>query len=169
MTQSSINSEERGPMPELLKVLCILTFISTGLNALFGIINIASGPQSEDFVIEQQIAMAKQKGLMEDVDMPYFANFFDQMSNVIVERNENFYFASIVDLMTVVIGFFGALLMFRGRKIGFHLYIIYSLLSVGGIYLYISAENVSSLIIISNLVMSGAFVFMYSRSLNWLR
>ena len=120
-------------------------------------------------MLAERVELTKATSQLEDAGMDGFAGMMDQLMAMTAEIQESFYLAMIVSLVTYLIGLFGALKMFQGQKIGFHLYIIYSLLAVGGVYLYISPQNIPSISIIFGLILSGIFVFMYSRNLSWLK
>jgi len=155
--------------PTFLTVLCILTFINIGINLLTLLFQLAVGPTSEEEMLAERVELTKATSQLEDAGMDGFAGMMDQLMAMTAEIQESFYLAMIVSLVTYLIGLFGALKMFQGQKIGFHLYIIYSLLAVGGVYLYISPQNIPSISIIFGLILSGIFVFMYSRNLSWLK
>ena len=155
--------------PTFLTVLCILTFINVGMNSLMLLFQLVSGPTSEEDLLADRVELARATSQLEDAGMDGFVGVMDQIMAMTAEIQENFYLAMIVALVTYLIGLLGALKMWQGQKIGFHLYIIYSLLAVGGVYLYISPQNIPSISIIFGLILSGAFVFMYSRNLSWLK
>jgi len=155
--------------PTFLTVLCILTFINIGINLLTLLFQLAVGPTPEEEMLAERVELTKATSQLEDAGMDGFAGMMDQLMAMTAEIQESFYLAMIVSLVTYLIGLFGALKMFQGQKIGFHLYIIYSLLAVGGVYLYISPQNIPSISIIFGLILSGIFVFMYSRNLSWLK
>jgi len=90
----------------------------------------------------------------------------DRMS---VEVNENFYFVAVFGLIVTIIGLYSALKMWKGSKLGFHIYIIYNLISIGGIYLYVSPANIPTIFVVFNVILSGIFILMYSRNLKWLK
>lgn len=163
-----INQQEE-KRPTFLTVLCILTFINIGINMLTLLFQLAVGPSSEEEVLAERVELTKATSQLEEAGMDGFAGMMDQLMAMTAEIQESFYLAMIVSLVTYLIGLFGALKMFQGQKIGFHLYIIYSLLAVGGVYLYISPQNIPSISIIFGLILSGIFVFMYSRNLSWLK
>jgi len=167
-TLDNINQEE--PRPRFLTVLCILTFIATGLSLLMGLFNLViTGPQSEEQMINAKVAMAQSINEMKDMGMTNFVDLMEKIQRMSVEVNDNFYFAGIFGLVLTVIGLYSALKMWKGFKIGFHIYIIYNLLAIGGIYLYVSAANIPTLFVVFNVVLSGVFILMYSRNLKWMK
>ncbi len=155
--------------PTLLTVLCILTFVSIGINMLTLLVQLVAGPSSEEEILAERVELSRAISQMQDAGMDGVAQMMEQFMAMTAQIQENFYFAMAISLVTYVVGFFGVLKMFQGEKIGFHLYIVYNLLSIGGIYLYVSPNNIPSMSIIFGLILSGAFIFMYSRNLSWLK
>jgi hypothetical protein len=72
-------------------------------------------------------------------------------------------------IIWVVIGAFGAFQMWNGKKLGFHIYIIYSLLEIAQMYLFTSASNIPMLVIVYYIIISGIFIILYSRNLKELK
>ena len=155
--------------PTLLTVLCILTFVSIGINMLTLLVQLVAGPSSEEEILAERVELSRAISQMQDAGMDGIAQMMEQFMAMTAQIQENFYFAMAISLVTYLVGFFGVLKMFQGEKIGFHLYIVYNLLSIGGIYLYVSPNNIPSMSIIFGLILSGAFIFMYSRNLSWLK
>lgn len=167
-TLDNINEEEQ--RPRFLTVLCILTFISTGFSIVAGLYNLVFiGKKSEEAMLDAKVEMAQAIDQLREVGMTSLVDMMEKIERMSVEVNNNFYLSSLITLLTVGIGLFGAFKMWKGFKIGFHLYIIYNLLAVGAIYLYVSPGNIPSFIIIVNVILSAVFVFMYSRNLKWMK
>ena len=155
--------------PNFLKVLCILTFISTGLGIISTSFQLLFGPKSEEIMRIEKVALASQISEMNDLGMDFMVDMLDKIGSMSYQLNENFYLAHFIGLITVSLGLYSALKMWQGFKIGFKLYTLYSLLGVIGIYLYISPSNIPSFVIIFNIIFSALFIFLYSRNLNWLK
>lgn len=162
-------TQQEEKRPTFLVVLCILTFINTGLNILTSLVQLISGPTSEEQLLQEKVELTKAANEMKDTGMDALANMMEQLQAMTADIQANFYIAMTVALVAPLIGLFGALKMWKGEKLGFHLYIIYNLIAVGGIYLYVSPQNIPSLSIIFGLLLSGIFIFMYSRNLHWMK
>lgn len=154
--------------PGFLTVLGVLSFITIGVNILLVVIQFATGRPSEDAILEQRVELTKVVNQMHDTGMDSFARFFEQAIALNEEVNESFYLALTVSLITYLVGLVGVIFMWKARKLGFHLYILYSLLALGGVYVYASPANVSSISIILGGLFSALFIFMYSRNLHWM-
>jgi hypothetical protein len=162
-------NEQRPSRPGFLTVLGVLSFIAIGLNLIIIVFQLVSGKPSEEQMLEEQVVMASQINEMNDLGMGSLAGFLEQAQAMSNEINQKFYLAMGITLITYIIGLFGVLKMWKGAKVGFHLYIIYNLLGIGGLYLYVSPENVPSIGVILNAILSGLFIFLYSRNLHWMK
>ena len=168
MTEN-LEYDEDQKRPVLLLVLAILSFISIGFAILGNLVGITGGPMNENELIEQSVELTKSKTQMRELDMDGFVTFFDKLEGMVIETNENFYLAKVIMFITDFIGLFGVIFMMRRRKLGFHLYIVYSLLALGGMYLYVSPQNIHISLPIVSVIFTGLFVFLYSRTLSWMR
>ena len=155
--------------PQFLTVLCILTFISTGMDLLSGFPKLLNGPLSAEQMDDQKVEMLKSIAQLRKVEMDSFAVMIEKLIRMMEGLNAHFYAATVVALMVLMAGLTAAILMWTGRKIGFHVYIAYSLASAMQVYLFVSPSNIPSIIIILNVLVSGLFVFLYSRNLKWLQ
>ena len=155
--------------PNFLKVLCILTFISSGLGIISTIFQLLFGPKSEEIMRIEKVALASQISEMKDLGIDLMVDMLDKIGNMSHQLNENFYLAHLIGLLTASLGLYSALKMWQGFKFGFKLYTLYSLLAVIGTYLYISPSNIPSFVIIFNLLFSALFIFLYSRNLHWMK
>lgn len=165
----NMNPEAATPRPTFLKVLCILSFISIGLSLVVSLGSLAYGPQSAEQMEDSSAMMMEATDDMRSKGMTGMADLFDQIQRMSVSMNENFYQSTLMTLVVLGIGLYGVLIMWKGRKLGFHLYIIYSLVSIGQLYLFVRPADIPSFIIIWNVIISGIFIIMYSRNLHWLK
>lgn len=157
-------------IPRNLKTLCILTFINTGIAILGGVINLISGPPDELSIkkeaIEMRMLITQLRGLGSPNETIELVEKFQLITNAVYD---NFFFYTSISALIVILGFISALLMIKQNIYGFHLYIIYSLLSSSSLYLIVSPDQLPSAVIIVNLLISGLFIYLYSRSLSWLK
>ena len=163
-----INQKE--PRPKLLKIVCILSLISIGLSFLGGVSQLFNGPVSDEDLLNQKVEITKTVTKLVELDAgEYWILSVKKLIPMSESLNSSFYYVTILTLITSIVGFFGVLKMWQGFKIGFHFYIIYSLIGIGQIYLFVSPTSVPTFVVFWNTVLSGIFIFMYSRSLNWLK
>lgn len=161
-------NSQKAPRPTFLTVLCILSFIFIGFSFAFGLVGLFGGPLSEEQMLEQKVELTKSADEMRSLEMDSFAEMMEKIQRMSESINANFYASSILQVLVMGLGLYGVLLMWKGKKLGFHLYIAYSLLSIIQIYFFVSPADIPSFVVIWNLIISAIFVFMYSRNLKWL-
>lgn len=155
--------------PTFLKVLCILTFVNTGFGLLGVLMGFMSGPQSSEGLEKSAADLVRLGNDAREQGMSGIAHMFDQLVDMSYHINEHFYGNLLMALFITATGFAGAFLMWQGRKLGFHAYIVYNLLQIVIIYLWVPVESVPIVSPIFGSIMSGLFIFMYSRNLKWMR
>ena len=160
--------EERAKRPVFLKVICILSFIWMGLGLFNNVFGLVRGPVPPDAMAETQAQVDAEIEKLKEIGADSWVEFSETMSRMAIESNQNYYSALVIDLSILILGIFSVLRMWQGVKMGFHLYIVYSLLCAASYYFYLSPENVPTLFIVLSFIFSGIFVFMYSRNLKWM-
>ena len=130
--------------PMLLTVLCILTFIGSGLNVVSGL---AIGTFFDQFV-------TVAADLAETYKLPGM--------EMVTEGTPGFFFISAFLYSGSVAG---ALVMWRMRRIGFHIYTISQILMILAPMYFYSLAGPS----MPDLVITGVFVIMYSMNLKIMR
>lgn len=161
--------EQQQPRPKFLKVISILSFSSLFMSFIGVISQFVNGPASNEQMLDQKAELLKLIPQMEELNSDYMVMAIKKVVAMSESLNYHFSSVSIVTLISVLIGFYGVLKMWQGKKIGFHFYIIYSLIGVGQIYLFVSPSNIPSFIILWNLIIAGIFTFMYSKNLKWMK
>ena len=162
------NNQEVEKRPTFLLVLCILTFVNTGITILSGIAGMISGPPSAEEVKETNVQMAETISQLEKVNLDYWVDVIKRIQLMTESMYANFVAYNAVSVFVAMIGVTAAILMLKGKKLGFHVYISYSFLYVLQGYLFISATVIPSFIVIINLSIAGLFVLLYSRNLSWM-
>jgi hypothetical protein len=173
-------SEENNPQlkkrdkPAFLLVLLVLSGLSLG-GGLFNVVStIVSGPSSNDELnavrVESAKALSESRKDLKDSEGEKAFEVVENMSNFFIERNEYiqkqvFWPYHLLVFLAIGIGIVGVFFMFKLKKIGFHLYIIYCLLDVGIPFILFPGELRSSILIILSLSLSALFVFLYSLNL----
>ncbi len=155
--------------PGFLTTLVVLSFVSIGISLITGILGLMVGKQSDEAMLEQSVQMAEAKSELRKVGMDSWTHIYDQLEAMSQQANDSFYLAGFLGIFVSLIGFAGVFLMMKGRKIGFHVYIIYSLVALGSVYLYISPANIPTIVTVVSALFSGLFIFLYSRNLHWVK
>ncbi len=136
--------EEPAGRTRLLSVLCILTFIGSGLNIISGL---AIGTFFSDFV-------TVANDLAETYKLPGM--------EMITEGTPGFFFISAL-LYAGSVG--GAIMMWNLRRTGFHLYTISQILLILAPMYFFKLPGPSVL----DLVLTGLFVILYSMNLKSMK
>jgi hypothetical protein len=155
--------------PKGLMVLLILTWINTlfsMLSTLFTLIFVR--PKPEDLA-KDKVEMAKSIVELKKLGLDSVVNLLERIQAMTEALQPFFIELNLVNLLVLMVGAVSALLMYRRNILGFHLYIVYNLASVGSIYLFVSPSVVPSIIIIVNSAFSLLFVLLYARHLTWLK
>ena len=91
------------------------------------------------------------------------------MENVTLATLENFQLYIFLLLLISALGLYGAFKMFKGYKLGFHLYIAYSFLSLIQYYFVVSPSEIPMFMLLANGLISLFFILMYARHLHWMK
>lgn len=155
--------------PRMLLVLCVLSLVYILSTSVAIISSISNGPLS-DSEVEAQVAeyYSTINKLEEDGnEIPdSMKEMVDKMvANAKYTNQEVFYVNSYLNLFTLLVGLVGVVLMYNLKKIGFHIYIIYSLLPIVAMYFIIPFELIPTLTVMVSLVTSTLFVILYSLNL----
>ena len=161
-----IEAEKR---PGFLKAISIMSFVGIGLSLISSFAGLFSAKQTEEQLLTEKVAMSKAIKDLQELGMDSWVHFIRQLQEMNVEINEHLLLANGLSIVVGLIGLLGVIKMWNGFKVGFHIYIIYSLFSVGVIYLYVSPVNIPSIIIIFSSVLSLIWILMYSRNLHWMK
>lgn len=159
--------EER-KRPGLLTVLSILSFIYIGINLISNITQFFSGPYSEDQMYEMKVQSSEQITEMKSLGIDWAVEMLEKSQRMMEDINNHYYFALVITLVSLILGLVGVVMMLKQRKLGFHLYIIYNIISIGGLFLYVSPGNVPLFATIFNVILAGLFIFLYSRTLGYM-
>ncbi len=164
-----IREETPTRRPVFLLVLCILSLVWMGSGFMFGSASLAAGPSSEKQMAEATAEFDKSIQDMKDQNMDSWVPMFIKFKRMTIESNRKFYPMQTTSLLIFVIGIFSVIWMLRRKKLGFHLYIIYSLLGLLQYYFFLSPAMIPTPLVVFNLVLSGIFISMYAANLKWLR
>ena len=154
--------------PRFLLILVILTLINTGLALLGGVFSLVVGKPSEKEILASKVQMAKSIVEFKKVNLEYFVDVFTKLEAINDAMYANFMMFNLLGIFIALIGAASAFMMLFRMKLGFHAYIIYSFLSILSVYAFVAPVNVPSILILTNAIFAGLFVFLYSRNLKWL-
>jgi membrane-associated HD superfamily phosphohydrolase len=161
--------EQDEKRPSSMTTLSVLSIISIGLSLPGQIFGLAKGPMSGEEMKDFKVLMAEAISTSKTNGWNWLAEMLDKLQLLQTDINNNFYTAAFVTIVSLSIGLLGVIMMRGRKKIGFHVYIIYCILSTVSIYMYVSPGNIPNSFVISNILFSALFIFLYSRNLKWLR
>lgn len=154
----NIEQDEKGKRGKTLPVLCILSWVMIGLTVLGVSFSLIRGPYSEEEMLEQKLAVMTSV----NEDMPEFFNDMMLNSLVILERtNEKFYLLNGLNVISVLIGFFAVLMMYRLKKIGYWLYVLYCAIPICiSIYFFGDIKSTMTVLMYSS-IFTLTFLILY--------
>ena len=166
---NEINKPQKSRIPQLLLVTGIISILGTGSTILSSLMSIIVGQPSQEEITESKLELARSLEQIEKNDVQFLEELIRNLQIMLDSMYSNFFLYTFVAALVAGVGLAGVIFMFKRKELGFHLYIIYSLLYVAQSYLFVSPANVSLILVITNLGISGIFIYIYSRSLNWFR
>lgn len=132
--------------PELLKLLCILTFIGSGLSALSNIMLYSFIDQIRELIAED----------------PINSMFGAEMIISLFLKVNPWFF--MIQAVLYSLSFSGALQMWKLRKIGFHLYSIAQILLLIVPKLFIADMPFPAM----DLILTGSFIYFYYMNVKFM-
>ena len=136
--QEDYNIEEQeGPAkrPEMLTVLCILSFINAVYNGIVNFISFAF----YDFFQSMFEQMSKGEGIFEEMAEQMGDNWelMTQASSIAFSIGRGYYF---FEMLLFVASFIGVLMMWRLQKKGFHVYAIAQILMLIATSVFVTSK-----------------------------
>ncbi|PHR44744.1 MAG: hypothetical protein COA32_14095 [Fluviicola sp.] len=157
---------EKPKRPTFLVVLAVLSYISIGIGTLGVLFSLISGPISQEQLEQQEAQLYESINVLNDAGMDDFVTIIETSSNQAKYiNNEVFYSFNIINLLSLIIGFMGVFLMMKLKKVGFHLYVAYSLLPIIIIYALIPMNLIIGVSIIASVILSAIFCILYGLNL----
>lgn len=160
---------QKSRIPQLLLFTGIISLLGTGSTVLSSLMSMVVGKPSQEEITETKLELARSLEQVEKNDVQFLEELIRNLQIMLDAMYHNFFLYTFVAALVAGVGLVGIILMFKRKELGFHLYIIYSLLYVAQSYLFVSPTNVPLALVITNLSVSGIFIYIYSRSLNWFR
>lgn len=155
--------------PVFLLVLAILSLVYMGFGVLFESFTMAAGKPSQEEVAQANREIDKTIASLEAQKLSDWEPTFVKMKRMGQAMNRQFYLVHLVNILIYGIGIFAVIKMMTGFRIGFHLYIVYSLLSSSSTYFFVSPADIPTLLIGFSLVLSTFFIGLYAINLKWMR
>ena len=149
-----------------LIVLCVLSLMSMSSAVFTGLSSYFTGPMSADKLEMAEAELAKSVTGMKNMGQDGFAHMMQVIIDKMHYSNEKvFMLQNTLTLLVALLDIGAVVLMLKLRKLGFHLYIIYCLASVGITYIIFPLNLILPIEIYFSLIISALFCFLYSRNL----
>lgn len=155
--------------PKGLMVLLVLTWVNTLFSLVTSIFTLIFMRPSAQDLEQEKLEMAKSIVELKKLGMDSFVSLLERLQAMTEAMQPYFVQSNLVNVLVLACGAVAAWFMYRRNQLGFHLYIIYNLASVGSIYLFISPSLIPSVIILVNSLISVVFVLLYAKHLPWLK
>jgi len=165
----NLEVEQQQKFPKALKIIAVLSIISVGFSLISELSQFFKGKLTSEELLDEKVKLLQvAKGFSgETADvMKESAEMLFQINTIL---NGSFYNYHLVSTLILLIGLAGVVLMLKLNKVGFHLYIVYCLLSIINLYLFLPVHFVSMNSLFIALGTSGLFIWLYSRNLKFMK
>ncbi|RFC54631.1 hypothetical protein [Brumimicrobium aurantiacum] len=163
------NGNDSG-FPKGLRILLILSSIYIAFTLIGALQQLLGGPLTEVQIEEQAADIYGGLAQLEDEgfgsDLKEMAE--TMINSAIYTNNEVFYLNYTLRLIESLIGAIAIVLMFQLKRIGFHVYIIYSIFPVIAMYLTMPQEFILTMSVVSLLLIGALFSLLYGRHIKHL-
>ena len=169
LEEDKIEFQNDRKRPQLLVVVSVLSFINLGIGLLGTVFGLLGTKASSDEMEDSFLVLTELKNKFDDAGSEQMSVVFEQLKEVMLYTNEYYYFALMISLIGIIAGLIGVSWMYKGKKNGFHLYIIYNLIAVFGLYMYVPSISVPMVSIITNSIIAMIFILLYAKNLSWMK
>lgn len=163
------HAETKKKRPVFILVLVILSSINIGVATLGALSGMLGAKPDKAMIKSAKLEFANMREQLEEGGAGNFTYLIDQMEGVTNNMFKHFQAYNSIQFLVLVLGLLGVVLMYRGRKLGFHFYIIYSLGLVVLPYIFNPITGIPTILTIVGILYGGFWVFLYSRNLHWLQ
>lgn len=171
-TGTTTTAPQKPLRPTFLTVLCILTFIGSGLSVISNINNYLTADVSDAFVQEKLDSTRKEVSeQLKESDSQAGAELADKMLSGVSEvmNPKNVKKSALYGLLASALTLIGAVLMFRLNKTGFWVYVAGTIVSIAAPIMIFGTSNLFSLGVTAFLGFFGViFVILYSLNLKYM-
>ena len=159
---------EENKRPPFLMILVVLSLMAVASGLFSNLLALIAGPIPADEVQKMIDSNMGQVNQLYEMGQPYWGDMTLKILNMVTYTNANFYMDRMINISAYSIGLFAVLNMLRGVKVGFHMYIIYNLIALFGIYASVPVREIPGFYFGFFGVISLLFIFLYSRNLHWM-
>ncbi len=165
------NPNPEGTRPRALNILLILSAVYIVMSFSATLQAIMGGPLTQ---VQLETETADFYGSISELRDQGIGQEFTDMAETMIEtsfyiNNEVFYLYNTLRLMELLIGAISIVLMFQLKKVGFHIYIVYSLLPIITTYITLPQELILTASIIVLVLIAALFALLYGSKLKYMK
>jgi hypothetical protein len=169
----SLDTQEQEQLqkrPTSLIVLVVLSLLSIATSGLSTLSALFSKPMTVEQLEHYQAEQYENIAQLESQGMEGIENMLTSMMEMtIYQNNEIYYSYQLFNFLLIILGAVGVLFMLRQRKIGFHLYVLYSLIPIIGFYLFFPLHLIPTFLVIGSTVIAAVFSVLYGIHLKYMK
>jgi len=170
MSENYTPIEEKRKRPTMLIVLLVLSALSMLFSTFQYLPSLVSGPLNQEELDKQHEQVASTFSKMKDLVGEEGEEEMNEALNYQIEKstfvnNQIFWQFNLLNLLAIAIGMLSLYYMYHLKKLGFHFYIIYSLLAAFLGFILFPTKFIDSTEILLGVILSAVFVFLYAMQL----
>jgi hypothetical protein len=163
-----MTSQSANKRPELLTIICILSFIGLGLGIFNGFTGLVFSSVSDSII--PLIEDASEQVSLEMTDVPESTEkFVQEMFDIIIQALDDIAILSLLILLTQGLALSGVIMMWNLKKTGFYIYVagkvIYLLIPVS----VLGFNVITAMVISSNSFFVAIFIVLYAIHFKYLK
>lgn len=171
LSNSENDPNEVVKRPVFLNILLILSalYIASGF---FGTTQaLINGPLSEEQLEEQVSELYSSVNTLVEsgIDDEFASSVEIMVDNSIYLNNEAFYSSNILTLISFIIGAMAIFMMYKLNKMGFHLYVIYSLMPIITMYALVPMHLILPMSVVLLVILGALFSILYGIHLKYMK
>lgn len=162
-------NQDQQQKPLSFKILCSLSAVNILTGLYSAVLTLSNGKRS---AFDLKEAQAERFNTVDDLQaqgMSDLAELTLKVGELEDYLNEFTFGLTIYQMLVLALGLVGVYFMFQLRKLGFQLYILYSILGIATSYFFAPASMVPLPITAVLVILSGLFIFFYSRFLKYMK
>jgi len=148
--------------PNGLTALCILSWVWMAFSLPSVVTELNTGRVTEADIREQKHVILESQTPETIEMMPWVV---EESIEMLYISRDNFSTMMIINFVALIIGLIGVFLMFQLRKIGFYMYIGYSIISIAYWLYYFNGMTFGWIIISTTAIFSALFIILYGTQL----
>ena len=161
--------EEIQTKSKTFKVISVLSYIFIGIQLISVLIGFIYGRPTEEKLLDSKIENIQNSKNLGEGFREILIESYEISYQIAIHINPNYFIHLSVSFIMLMLGLIGVVFMNQKKKLGFHFYIIYSLLFTAKDYFFLPKHLISIESVLIMLMISGLFVYLYSRNLKWLK